>query len=128
MNTFIQKQQNQKSKLTQALVDLLPHDKSCASEEARVLWWFNIRESGGYRLTDIGFDALKNDLELETWSVDTSKNNNAVNQRILLSLDKSLNWPYYIDVKKKQIHFFSSKEATVAVLHGDVFSWMEKVN
>lgn len=75
-------------------------------------------------MTERGFEVLTQDLEMDTWVVDISNDSQAVNQKFFLMLDKSVDWPYFIDGKKKKIYFFSSKEATMATLYGDVGAWL----
>lgn len=89
-------------------------------------WWQNLRDVGGLRLTDVGYKIFKDILQFDTWTVDISNNQKRVNQKILIELDRKLDWPYYLDKKKFQIHFFSSREATLATLYGDVQEWLSK--
>jgi len=128
VSKFILNQPSQKSKITQQLVELLPDGEVCDYNQAMSTWWYNIRKSGGLRLTDIGLRIFKDILEFDTWSADISTNKQRVNQRILLQLDRNLDWPYYVDRKKQKIHFFSSREATLATLYGDVHEWLSKTS
>ena len=105
MSKFILNQPSQKSKITQQLVELLPDTELCDYNQAMSTWWYNIRKRGGLRLTDVGLRIFKDILEFDTWSADISSNKQRVNQRILLQLDRNLDWPYYVDKKKQKIHF-----------------------
>ena len=52
-----------------------------------------------------------------------------VTKRTILQLDRQLSAPYYISVKKAgspKIVFFSSREAMMASLYGDIRSWLER--
>ena len=89
-------------------------------EEAMRSWWQNIREDGGLRLTYEGFYVFENLLELSSYSFDlpekllTSKN--------LIALDRRMTCPYYMVNNRKlnKLVMFGSKEAMMAVLHGDM--------
>lgn len=125
MSKFTLKNQNQKSNLTQYLINLISEEDKDSYHQAMNTWWYNIRKTGGFRLTDKGYKILKDTLELDTWAVEIS-DSKKMNQRLLVQLDKKLNWPYYIDKKDNKILFFSSKEATLATLFGNVSSWILK--
>ena len=62
--------------------------------ERLIYFWFNIRKSGGLRLTQKGHDYLVNKLELEHWSIDLR--GQSLTQKFLLKLDKFVNCPYTI--------------------------------
>jgi len=117
---------NLKSNLTQQILDLIPEEDKDSHNQAMNTWWYNIRKTGGFRLTNKGYEIFKDTLELDTWSVDISSDKK-INQKILLDLDRNLDWPYYVDRKNNKIHFFSSKEATLATLYGDVHEWLSKI-
>ena len=78
------------------------------------LWWKNTRDSGGLRLTDVGFDML-GDLDLATYEVPYPKDMPMTTQ-VIIFLDKFINCPYYLtnrsiivtDEKKAlELHLFS---------------------
>jgi hypothetical protein len=106
--------------LTQRIVALLPDSERISVDEAMMTWWKNIRENGGYRLTNDGYAVLAGVLEFEHWCVEAPPNH-----RLMIELDKKLVNPYYIDGKKKQLVLFGSREAMMANLHGDVRRWLE---
>ena len=114
---------NNKRELTQRLLDLLEDDHDL--DKALRSWYVNIRPTGGLRLTGIGYTVLKT-LDLESWSVDLSANKPMMSKKLLLELDHKLQWPYYIDVKKKQLIFFSSREAMLATLYGDLQTFLKQ--
>jgi len=114
---------NNKRELTQRLLGLLDRDYSI--EEALLSWYVNIRPTGGLRLTSIGYTVLKT-LDLESWSVDLSDKKPILNKRLLLDLDHRLQWPYYIDTKQKKLILFSSKEAMLANLYGDLQAFLKQ--
>ena len=112
-----------KNELTQTLVELLPDSLSVTTEKALKTWYYNIRSSGGLRLTDNGYKALQF-LEIESWIVPIEIKKN-LNKKGLLTLDRKLTFPYYIDLKNKQIVMFSSKEAMLATLYGDLQKFLD---
>ena len=126
MNKYILKNRTLKSEITRHVLDELSDIIVYDYHQAINSWWHNIRKSGGLRLTDEGFRVLKTELGLDSWNVDISQNTQKLNHNILLQLDRSLQWPYYIDRKIAKIIFFSSKEATLATLYGDVGEWLSR--
>jgi hypothetical protein len=113
-----------KHKLTLRLIELLPEDHRITLEEAMVLWYTNIRNNGGFRLTQNGYQALKI-LALESWSVPLTDIKITMDKNLLLALDRKLTWPYFIDYKKKEIVFYSSKEAVMATMYGSIKNWLD---
>jgi len=71
------------------------------------LWWKNTRESGGLRLTDLGFDTLT-EIELATYEVPFPREMPLTTQ-IVIFLDKFIDCPYYLGTRS--IHVTSEKKA-----------------
>ena len=115
-----------KHKLTLRLIELLPEDHKITLEEAMVLWYTNIRNNGGFRLTQNGLLAMKI-LGLESWSVPLNDIKITMDKNLLLALDRKLTWPYFIDYKKKEIVFYSSKEAVMATMYGSIKNWLDNM-
>ena len=115
-----------KHKLTKRLIELLPEDHRISIEEAMVLWYTNIRNNGGFRLTQNGLLAMKI-LGLESWSVPLNDIKITMDKNLLLSLDRKLTWPYFIDYKKKEIIFYSSREAVMATMYGSIKNWLDNM-
>lgn len=113
---------NNKREITQRLLGLLPNSP-CNLDEALKIWYMNIRESGGLRLTGIGYTVLKT-LDIESWCLDLDAKK--INKKIVLEMDRKLQYPYYIDVKKKKLIFFSSREAMLANLYGDLEAFLKQ--
>ena len=109
--------------LTEKLVSELPDEYNTTVNTAMLTWWYNIRDLGGMRLTDVGFAALTDGLGLEPRRFDIPENYSIKNKRLLLSLDRKLKWPYYLD--KKHIYFFSDKEAMMAELYPDLKDFLD---
>ena len=116
---------NNKKEITQKLLELLPDATATAIDLAMTTWYMNIRPQGGLRLTAIGYTVLKT-LNLESWTVSLPEDKRGLNKRLLLDLDHKLQWPYYIDVKKKQLILFSSREAMLANLYGDLPAFLKQ--
>lgn len=115
-----------KHKLTKRLIELLPEDHRLSIEEAMILWYTNIRNNGGFRLTQNGFQAMKI-LGLESWSVPLADIKITMDKNLLLALDRKLTWPYFIDYKKKEIVFYSSREAVMATMYGSIKNWLDNM-
>ena len=115
-----------KHKLTQRLIELLPEDHKITLEEAMVHWYTNIRNNGGYRLTVFGYQAMKI-LGLESWSVALTDIKITMDKSLLLALDRKLTYPYFIDYKKKEVVFYSSKEAMMATMYSSIKNWLDNM-
>ena len=115
-----------KHKLTKRLIELLPEDHRISVEEAMILWYTNIRNNGGFRLTQNGFQVMKI-LGLESWTVPLSDIKITMDKNLLLALDRKLTWPYFIDYKKKEIIFYSSREAVMATMYGSIKNWLDNM-
>jgi hypothetical protein len=113
-----------KHKLTLRLIELLPEDHRITLEEAMVLWYTNIRNNGGFRLTQNGYQAMKI-LGLDSWSIPLTDIKITMDKNLLLSLDRKLTYPYFIDYKKTEIVFYSSKEAMMATMYGSIKNWLD---
>ena len=115
-----------KQVITEELIELLPVENRLRIEEAMVTWWFNLRENGGLRLTHTGYRALKSAIKLETYRFDLNQPRSVKNKKLILALDRKLQWPYYME--KSWIDFFSSKEAMLAKLYPDLENFLKLYN
>jgi hypothetical protein len=95
------------------------------------LIWENTRKEGGFRVTSEGYDLLANYLELENFKVKLDAAD-FYESKILLTLDQKLKYPYYIDninftIKPTVVTmmFFDSKEATLAILYGNLKKFLD---
>lgn len=105
--------------LTQTLVDAAPTGYTVDS--AMSSWWYNKRETGGFRLTDRGVSALLEVLDLEHFELKLKDKD--LDSRTLIELDKNLSGPYYIRYTKSRptsLVMFSSRDATMAILYDDL--------
>jgi hypothetical protein len=93
-----------------------------AFEQALKQWWYNIRESGGLRLSGQGYIVF-NILELERW--EHNLDSTIINAGMLLTLDQKLTCPYYITPgKKPRLIMFGSKETMMLKLYGDIEQYL----
>jgi hypothetical protein len=116
-----------KHQLTQRLIQLLPDQDRISVDAALPAWWFNIRRTGGMRLTAVGHMAFVNQLDLEHYSYDIA-DPLIFNQRLMLKLDRRMQMPYYIHAVKgipKKIVFFGSKEAVMVNLYGNLEQFVD---
>jgi hypothetical protein len=94
------------------------------TQQALLVWWVNIRRTGGLRLTDAGFQALAQALELDHYRTELARTNHAETNRLIIKMDRVLQMPYYVDFdrtkKTAAVVFFGSQEAMLARLYGDI--------
>jgi hypothetical protein len=109
--------------ITAGIISLLPVPIDI--NQALQTWYVNLRESGGFRLTDAGFLFLIS-AGINSWNVDIDPK--SFTKKTLIQLDRKLRWPYYIDAKHRKLRFFGSQEAVLASLYGDINSWLDKTN
>lgn len=105
--------------VTAAVIQQLPLPVDI--DQAMSTWYYNLRSTGGFRLTALGYQAL-NVAAMNSWSIDINLRD--LTKTNLLTLDRKLNWPYYIDARRKKLVLFSSRDAVMATLYGDVKAWI----
>jgi hypothetical protein len=116
-----------KKKHTETLVGQLDPDWGITVKKAMRTWWFNIRSTGGMRLTSDGYHVFCKELDLEYYSFSID-DPTEFNQQMILDMDRKLQMPYYIHAVKgipKKIIFFGSKEAMVTNLYGDLKKFLD---
>ena len=124
--------QNRKLEIVTRLRDSIPESLQESIDHAMVTWWANIRPEGGLRLTKHGYEIMHDVLKLESWEWVLPDDNGArrmiIDKRAVLDLDRKLQWPYFIDLnprkKRRRIVFFSSREAMMATMYGDLQKWL----
>ena len=112
------------------LMPRVPMEYQQSTESAMKTWWANIRRDGGLRLTDLGYEIMHDVLGLESWQLDLADQERQIfTKRLILGLDRKLEWPYYIEVsvkkKRRRIVFFGSREAIMATMYGDLEQWLK---
>ena len=123
---------NRKLEIIQGLMPQVPMEYQQSIENAMITWWANIRRDGGLRLTNAGYEMMHDVLRLESWELDLSDRPRPVlTKKMILDMDRKLEWPYYLDFnprkKKNRVVFFSSKEAMLATLYGDLESFLKQL-
>ena len=119
-----------KQKLTEELVKQLDPDLGVTIKRAMHSWWFNIRKTGGMRLTSPGYKIFCEDLDLARYEFAINDPHD-FNQHTILDLDKKMQMPYYIHAVKgipKKIVFFGSREAVMVNLYGDLKKFLDNYN
>ena len=115
-----------KLKLTQALVAELPEQFEESVESASRSWWANIRKTGGMRLSGHGYYIFSRVLDLAHYGIDIKPTPG--NRRVILTLDRKLQSPYYIEIEKRipvRVYMFGSREAVAAQLYGDLEKFLK---
>jgi hypothetical protein len=115
-----------KVKLTETIISHLPEGHGMDVDVAMKTWWYNIRAGGGLRLTELGYFTFKKVMNLESYNMEI--NWETFDRTTVLKLDRKLQMPYYIEVKKKipiAVIFFGSREAVMARLYGDLNKFLE---
>lgn len=84
--------------------------------------WVSPREkkTGGFRLTEQGFEVLKDKLEYKAYEIQYPKEDGfMITNSTIIQLDRYIDCPYYLD--RKQIWVFREKMAVQLILYdGDV--------
>ena len=113
-----------KSEITQKIISMSDRLSPIDLDTAMKTWYQNIRPEGGMRLTTYGYKILRT-LEIESWSWPWPTEKGYIDKKLLLSMDKKLKFPYFINAKTREIIFFSSREALMTNLYGDLKSFLE---
>lgn len=116
-----------KKKLTAELVALLPEQQRISPESAFSSWWYNLRSTGGLRLTTSGYITFVDYLDLKQYEFHIP-DAHEFNLRTVIALDRQLELPYYIVIKKGipcSVIFFGSKEAMLINLYGNLQKFLD---
>jgi len=116
-----------KRQLTQLLINQLPEHNRRPVDEIYPTWWQNLRAGGGMRLTDRGYDAFCNLLELQQYRYPLT----GLDLQDVMNLDRKLQSPYYVEFRKRVQHnliLFGSQEAVLINLYGDLKKFLHSYN
>ena len=83
-----------KEELTQTLIEQLPEELRPSLIQAMNSWWFNIRKTGGFRLTDHGYFIISKCIKIREY--DFPLLDFKLSPKNLSVLDRKLKFPYYI--------------------------------
>jgi hypothetical protein len=111
-----------KRDITQELIRAWPGAAAPELNEALFDWYVNIRDTGGLRLTAEGFRVLSQTLEIQHWHLPFEPK--TITKRVLLDMDRKIAFPFYLDSRARKIVFFSSREAMMATMYGDLTAWL----
>lgn len=91
---------------------------------AMLLWWVDNRPDGGMRLTMSGHECFQ-DADLESWKFDIDPRTPTRPVQLLM-LKQHMTMPYYIKTgKQPHLTFYSSREATMFALYGDIDKFVQ---
>lgn len=93
--------------------------------QAEKQWFYDIRRTGGMRLTDAGYGALIKS-SVKSWSVPIDKR--SLTKKNMLAMNRYIEWPYYIKINRSEIVLFGDQEAVMAHLYGDIDRWLANKN
>ena len=113
-----------KQSITRAVLAAIEQHTKDDFDQAMIAWWSNIRATGGMRLTASGHVSFQA-AELQSWAVPLEDIKITMDKKLLLDLDRKLQFPYFIDYKNKSVVFYSSKEAMLAQLYTDIPSFVK---
>ena len=111
-----------KREITQELIRAWPGESAPGLDESLVAWYVNIRDTGGLRLTAEGFRVLSQTLEIQHWHLLFEPK--TITKRVLLDMDRKIAFPFYLNTRARKIVFFSSREAMMATMYGDLAAWL----
>jgi len=116
-----------KINLTKQILDRLEHPPLL--EIALATWWTNIQETGGMGLTQHGFTLFTEQLDIKSYEWDIEQNS-ALGNRIVLALDRKMEYPYYIKRPRGKnsngkLYLFGEKDAVMINLCGDLIRFVE---
>lgn len=116
-----------KVQITNAVIDKMQGDDKPSLVEALSWWWQNPKEDSGLRLTTDGYFMFSL-LEIESHKFEVPTSTLLVPAQ-LLTLDRHMTCPYYIQPGKKPVLiFYGSKEATMFALYGDIQKFLRGIS
>jgi hypothetical protein len=120
----VNKLNSKKLKITRALC---PEVDDLTVDKALTLWWNSTRPNSGLRLTRVGFEAfLRKDIKYYLIQIQQEPKYIRNKPSLLMNLDRHLDCPYWIPVRKQAIYLFEEEAATMLSLYnGDLEKYME---
>lgn len=98
-------------------------------ERALRAWWANTRQTGGLRLSAIGYGVFR---DLARWPChDLTIDNSILTPSNLIVLDRKVTCPYSFNRRRggsgTVLTLFGDQEAMVATLYGDIGLWINNL-
>ena len=117
-----------KTEIVRRIIPLIPETEISDFDYAMKTWWKNIRSTGGLGLTHYGNHIFQTAC-LEYHDFDLGYASHMGNMATSLQLDKYMLCPYYYHFanKKKLVRIYDGRLATMIMLKGDIFEYMESV-
>jgi hypothetical protein len=118
-----------KAEIVRTLIPFIPEEEISDFDYCMKTWWKNIRSTGGLGLTYYG-DCMFQLMELENYTFEIGISHGSMsNLGTAMYLDKYIKCPYYFLSKnnKRVLHVYDSRIATMIMLTGDVFEYMNKL-
>jgi len=115
---------SKKLDITKTVLKAIAAEELISLDRASLAWWQNFRNNGGFRLTAEGYDIFKNNFDSYAIKIE---NPHLITSRVLLQLDKKLDYPYYLAKNRKTLYLFGSKEAMTIVMYGDVVMYLKNL-
>jgi hypothetical protein len=115
------------SKKLQITRALCPEVNGLTVDEALTLWWNSTRPNSGLRLTKVGFEAFTQK-EIKHYLINIQQDPKYIRNKpsLLMNLDRHLDCPYWIPVRKQAIYLFGEESATMLSLYnGDLEQYMD---
>jgi len=113
--------------ITERVLSILEPEHSAERlDQCMVLWWRNIRSTGGFGLTTEG-DSRFQSAGLESWEFTDGIVQNSISAAAFsASLDKKMIAPYYayFSNKHKYLRVYDSRVATMMTLYGNVGEYL----
>ena len=93
-------------------------DKKYNKDEILATIFYNYRVVDnvpkGLRLTSVGSKIMSKHFQIYKYSI-----NDDINNLVLVSLDKSMKWPYYLGTRSNHVVFYSEEDAAWFKLNGN---------
>ena len=115
-----------KREIVQHVLSLLPETQRISESDAFRTWYQNIRKSGGLRLSFVGYRTFQA-VDIQNWPVELQDIKRYTTPPMLLELDRKMQYPYFIDYKNKRMIMFSSRDAMMATLYGDLKTFLKQL-
>lgn len=117
-----------KAEIVRILLPLVPDTEINDFDYAMKTWWKNIRNTGGLGLTLYG-DTVFKKIGLESYDFDLGQNSYFGGIGTLIMLDKYMPCPYSFRLhdRKKHMRIYDGRVATMIMLTGDVFEYVDRI-